>query len=222
MYVSIDDEGNIDGRYEDENAKVVMEHGGDEIVLQKVPDDLADIGRGIYKYKVIDGAFVLKEDTGGFVEENKRAIINTYRARRDELLAQTDWTQVQDCPLDLHMRERYRAYRQFLRDFPVIYDPEINDNGEPLHDYTLPEDLEAFETGPEAKYGLNYTNFIGVCIQGINDLNIEFQTEKEKTVKLEQKVIELEGERYEQNKKIELLEMSHAALIRRLEALENM
>lgn len=37
-----------------------------------------------------------------------------------------------------------------------------------------------------------------------------------------QKVLELEGERYEQNKKIELLEMSHAALIRRLEALENM
>ena len=37
-----------------------------------------------------------------------------------------------------------------------------------------------------------------------------------------QKVLELERERYEQNKKIELLEMSHAALIQRIEALENM
>jgi hypothetical protein len=37
-----------------------------------------------------------------------------------------------------------------------------------------------------------------------------------------QKVLEMEGERYEQNKKIELLEMSHAALIQRIQALENM
>ena len=89
MYVSIDVEGNIDGRFEDENAKVVLDYPEILIVLHKVPDDLADIGRGIYKYKVIDGAFVLKEDTGAFVEENKRAIINSYCARRDELLAQT-------------------------------------------------------------------------------------------------------------------------------------
>ena len=41
------------------------------------------------------------------------------------------------------------------------------------------------ETGPEGKYGLNYTNFIGVCIQGIKDLNKELQSEKKKSATLE-------------------------------------
>ena len=82
------------------------------------------------------------------------------------------------------------------------------------------------ETGPEGKYGLNYTNFIGICIQGIKELNTDLQTTRTQLEsdleEQKQKVLELEGERYEQNKKIELLEMSHAALIQRIEALENM
>ena len=144
MYIAVDDEENVEDTYEDENAKVVMEHGRDEIVLHKVPDDLADIGRGIYKYKMLDGAFVLKEDTGKWEVKNKRAITNTYRARRDELLAQTDWTQTEDCPLDIHKKEMYRAYRRFLRDFPKTHDPEIDENGDAVDDYKLPETLDEF------------------------------------------------------------------------------
>lgn len=40
------------------------------------------------------------------------------RARRDKLLADTDWTQVLDAPIDTETREAYRAYRQALRDIP--------------------------------------------------------------------------------------------------------
>ena len=47
------------------------------------------------------------------------------------------------------------------------------------------------ETGPEGKYGLNYTNFIGVCIQGIKDLNSELQAEKQKTANLQLMVASL-------------------------------
>lgn len=40
------------------------------------------------------------------------------RTRRDKLLAETDWTQVLDAPIDAVTREAYRAYRQALRDIP--------------------------------------------------------------------------------------------------------
>jgi len=40
------------------------------------------------------------------------------RAQRDRLLAETDWTQVLDAPIDTKTREAYRIYRQALRDVP--------------------------------------------------------------------------------------------------------
>ena len=40
------------------------------------------------------------------------------RAKRDKLLADTDWTQVLDAPIDAETREAYRVYRQALRDIP--------------------------------------------------------------------------------------------------------
>lgn len=40
------------------------------------------------------------------------------RTQRDKLLAETDWTQVLDAPIDAATREAYRAYRQALRDIP--------------------------------------------------------------------------------------------------------
>ena len=40
------------------------------------------------------------------------------RAQRDKLLADCDWTQVLDAPIDSATREAYRAYRQALRDIP--------------------------------------------------------------------------------------------------------
>jgi hypothetical protein len=66
---------------------------------------------------VVEDVFVLKDDLSDWKEKNKRAVINSYRTHREELLAQTDWTQADDCPLNLHMKERYRAYCKFLRDF---------------------------------------------------------------------------------------------------------
>lgn len=40
------------------------------------------------------------------------------RVKRDKLLANTDWTQVLDAPIDSATREAYRVYRQALRDIP--------------------------------------------------------------------------------------------------------
>jgi hypothetical protein len=146
MYVGVDADGLVYARYDDKNAEELMEHIPD-VILHKVPDDIGEIGRGIYKYKVVDGAFVLKKDLADFVKQNKHAIINSYRLRRDELLSQTDWTQTGDCPLDIHKREEYTAYRKYLRDFPETYDPEVDENGEAVEDFNLPETVDDFVSG---------------------------------------------------------------------------
>ena len=143
MYVGVNEDGDVDTRYENTSAEMLMNSVPD-VVLHKVPDELGDIGRGIYKYKVVEGAFVLKDDLSDWEGKNKRAIIKSYRSHRNELLAQTDWTQTDDCPLDLVMKEKYRAYRRFLRDFPQTHDPEIDENGEAVDDYKLPKTLEGF------------------------------------------------------------------------------
>ena len=42
------------------------------------------------------------------------------------------------------------------------------------------------EDSPEKdKYGLNYTQFIGVCIQGIKEMDRQLQTEKNKVATME-------------------------------------
>ena len=104
MFVGLDDDGVVDTRYEDKSAENLMIHVPG-IVLHKVPDEIGEIGRGIYKYKVVAGVFVLKDYLSDFVKQNKQAIINSYRSTRDELLTKTDWTQTEHCPLVTHEGE---------------------------------------------------------------------------------------------------------------------
>jgi hypothetical protein len=91
MFVGVDDDGLVVARYDDKSAEELIKNIPD-VVLHKVPDEIGEIGRGIYKYKVVDGVFVLKDDLSDFVKQNKQAIINSYRSTRDELLTKTDWT----------------------------------------------------------------------------------------------------------------------------------
>lgn len=55
---------------------------------------------------------------GEVTVENIPLTAEEARAERDKLLAETDWTQVLDAPIDAATREAYRAYRQALRDLP--------------------------------------------------------------------------------------------------------
>ena len=48
------------------------------------------------------------------------------------------------------------------------------------------------EDGPEGKYGLNYTQFIGVCVQGIKEMDQKLQTEKARNNSLEARILALE------------------------------
>ena len=143
MYVGVDDGGLVATRYDDESDDSLM-NNVPEVVLLKVPDEIGDIGRGIYKFKVVDGACVLKDDSSDFVKQNKQANINSYWSTRDELLSKTDWAETEDCPLDIYMKEKYKAYRKYLRDFPETYDPEIDENGEAVEDFNLPATVNDF------------------------------------------------------------------------------
>ena len=51
-------------------------------------------------------------------QEEQEKLANVIRAKRDRLLADTDWTQVSDNALTNLQREKYRVYRQALRDIP--------------------------------------------------------------------------------------------------------
>lgn len=43
------------------------------------------------------------------------------RARRNELLAMSDWTQLPDAPMDHSLRKAWARYRQALRDIPQTF-----------------------------------------------------------------------------------------------------
>lgn len=55
---------------------------------------------------------------GEYTIEDVPETADEARTKRDKLLAETDWTQVLDAPIDAATREAYRAYRQALRDLP--------------------------------------------------------------------------------------------------------
>ena len=70
-------------------------------------DDLLDANLAIAKAESCNGEVTVEDIPMTDVEA---------RAKRDKLLAETDWTQVLDAPIDAATREAYRAYRQALRD----------------------------------------------------------------------------------------------------------
>ena len=54
MFVGVDDDGLVVARYDHKSAEELMEHIPD-VVLHKVPGEIGEVGRSIYKYKVVEG-----------------------------------------------------------------------------------------------------------------------------------------------------------------------
>ena len=69
----------------------------------------------------------------GKVEQTVNYNIEDLRRERNQLLKDTDWTQIPDAPLSDEMKNRYKQYRQALRDLPQNYGT-INE----LSDVTFP------------------------------------------------------------------------------------
>ena len=60
------------------------------------------------EYKIVDGEAVIRTDN----------TLEILRNKRNELLKQSDWTQVNDCPLSDSKKQEWATYRQSLRDLP--------------------------------------------------------------------------------------------------------
>ncbi len=68
------------------------------------------------EYIVVDGEAVVRTDN----------ILEILRLKRDALLAESDWTQVNDSPLSDTKKAEWSTYRQELRDLPSSYQSTTN------------------------------------------------------------------------------------------------
>ena len=58
---------------------------------------------------------------------NKEDIV--FRARRNALLKDCDWTQLSNVPLTDAKKKEWETYRQALRDMTKTASPKLNENG---------------------------------------------------------------------------------------------
>jgi hypothetical protein len=68
------------------------------------------------KYKILDGV----------ATEYTPDIFPIIRNMRNGLLEESDWTQVNDCPLSDSKKQEWATYRQELRDLPSLYQSANN------------------------------------------------------------------------------------------------
>jgi hypothetical protein len=54
-------------------------------------------------------------------QQTKDIFLNDLRIERNKRLLETDWTRLDDSPMDASTREQYRIYRQSLRELPQLY-----------------------------------------------------------------------------------------------------
>ncbi len=59
-------------------------------------------------YKVVNGEAIQRTDN----------VLEILRNKRNELLKESDWTQLNDCPLSDSKKQEWATYRQELRDLP--------------------------------------------------------------------------------------------------------
>jgi len=88
------------------------------------------LGQGIIEgdyqtneYKIIDGEAIQRTDN----------ILEILRNKRNELLRQSDWTQMSDSPLTDSKKTEWATYRQSLRDLP-----SNNSSATSIDDVTFP------------------------------------------------------------------------------------
>jgi len=86
----------------------------DELVMEGAANDSTQM--------IIDGVVCEKPEPEDLTNKELIAIIQSeIRARRNERLIKSDWTQSPDSPLIDSKKEEWSIYRQALRDIPDAY-----------------------------------------------------------------------------------------------------
>lgn len=97
--------------YKTDTGEIISNGSTNADVTDILLEDGQSIIKGIYEideHKIIDGSPV----------EQSVDFWITIRLQRNELLKQSDWTQVNDCPLSDSKKQEWLTYRQELRDLP--------------------------------------------------------------------------------------------------------
>lgn len=74
-----------------------------------------------HKVVLNDNSYVLQEDATKIKkiqDEKFSTLLNVIRNRRNQLLLESDWTQLPRSPLTDEQKDAWEAYRQALRDLP--------------------------------------------------------------------------------------------------------
>ena len=72
---------------------------------------------------IIEGDYQPNEDklVAGEAVVRTDNVLEIIRNKRNELLKESDWTQVNDCPLSDSKKQEWATYRQELRDLPSTH-----------------------------------------------------------------------------------------------------
>ena len=97
--------------YKTDTGEIISNGSTNADITDILLEDGQSVIEGIYEvgeHKIIDGSPV----------EQSVDFWSTIRLQRNELLKQSDWTQVNDSPLSDSKKQEWATYRQSLRDLP--------------------------------------------------------------------------------------------------------
>lgn len=122
-------------------SKRIQQVEYNDFMYLEATDDLIGLGRRILKYRLNESGNIVEECpelVEQFNELARLALVDTFRAQRNMFIFNSDWTQIPDNSLSDELRENWRVYRQYLRDFPETWKPDLNENGDLKQYFKLP------------------------------------------------------------------------------------
>lgn len=82
----------------------------------KLLKDSNGVAIDILEWNIIDKSKPTKDELNSIQVFINPSAERLARVKRDRLIAETDWTQVEDSPLSLDVKDKYKKYRSLLRD----------------------------------------------------------------------------------------------------------
>jgi hypothetical protein len=114
QFIIYDDQGFILRCGNCADSDIDLQARDSESVIEGIADDSTQM--------IINGVVCDKPEPEGLTDEELIAIAQPeIRARRNERLIKSDWTQFQDSPLSDTKKLEWADYRQVLRDIPDTY-----------------------------------------------------------------------------------------------------
>lgn len=99
------------------NNDFSIQAGDGEFVMEGTADP---------RYQKVQDGVVVSKSQSDIDSFNIKITQDNLRYIRNNMLLQTDWTQMPDAPLSSEQKQQWATYRQQLRDLPSLYSTETN------------------------------------------------------------------------------------------------